>query len=87
MSCSVSVPSISPTPGRTRIATALAPFPVKVEIAEPLGADTLIFSRIGEREVVCRVTPEAGATTGARITLQANMNHMHLFDPESGIAL
>ena len=66
---------------------ALVPFPLKVEIAEPLGADTLIFSRIGEREVVCRVTPEAGATTGARITLQANMNHMHLFDPESGIAL
>ena len=45
---------------------ALAPFPLKVEIAEPLGADTLIFSRIGEREIVCRVTPEAGSTTGAR---------------------
>jgi multiple sugar transport system ATP-binding protein len=66
---------------------ALAPFPLKVEIAEPLGADTLIFSRIGDREIVCRVTPEARSTTGASITLQANMNHMHLFDPDSGIAL
>jgi multiple sugar transport system ATP-binding protein len=66
---------------------ALAPLPLKVEIAEPLGADTLIFSRIGEREIVCRVTPEAGAATGANITLQANMNHMHLFEPESGAAL
>jgi multiple sugar transport system ATP-binding protein len=66
---------------------ALAPLQLKVEIAEPLGADTLIFSRIGEREIVCRVTPEVGAMTGAKITLQANMNHMHLFDPESGMAL
>lgn len=67
--------------------SALVPFPLKVEIAEPLGSDTLIFSRIGEREVVCRVTPEAAAATGARITLQANMNHMHLFERESGAAL
>jgi len=66
---------------------ALAPLKLKVEIAEPLGADTLIFSRIGEREIVCRVTPEATSMTGANIALQANMNHMHLFDPESGMAL
>ena len=66
---------------------ALTPFPLSIELAEPLGADTLIFSRVGEREIVCRVTPEAGSTTGAKITLQANMNHMHLFDPESGMAL
>jgi multiple sugar transport system ATP-binding protein len=66
---------------------ALVPLQLKVEIAEPLGADTLIFSRIGEREIVCRVTPEAGAMTGAQIMLQANMNHMHLFDPKSGAAL
>jgi multiple sugar transport system ATP-binding protein len=66
---------------------ALAPLKLKVEIAEPLGADTLIFSRIGDREIVCRVTPEATSMTGANIALQANMNHMHLFDPESGMAL
>jgi multiple sugar transport system ATP-binding protein len=65
----------------------LAEVPLKVEIAEPLGADTLIFSRIGEREVVCRMRPDARATTGAEIMLQANMNHTHLFEPESGIAL
>ncbi len=66
---------------------ALAPLPVNIEIAEPLGADTLIFSKIGEREIVCRVTPEAGSTSGSDIVLHANMNHMHLFEPESGISL
>jgi multiple sugar transport system ATP-binding protein len=66
---------------------ALAPIPLRIEIAEPLGADTLIFSRIGDREIVCRVTPEAGSTSGSNIVLHANMNHMHLFEPESGKAL
>ncbi|MGH6923035.1 MAG: hypothetical protein ACRED5_04625 [Propylenella sp.] len=47
----------------------------------------MIFSRIGEREIVCRVTPEARSTTGSQIVLQANMNPMHLFDPESGMSL
>jgi len=66
---------------------ALAPVVLKVEIAEPLGADTLIFSRIGDQEIICRTTPEAAAATGKTMTLQANMNHMHLFDAESGVAL
>jgi multiple sugar transport system ATP-binding protein len=67
--------------------SALVPIGLKVELAEPLGADTLIFSKIGDQELVCRATPEAGATTGARMTLSANMNHLHLFDRDSGAAL
>jgi len=66
---------------------ALSPVTVKVEIAEPLGADTLIFSKLGDSEIVCRTSPEAAAAPGATIRLQANMNHMHLFDRESGMAL
>jgi multiple sugar transport system ATP-binding protein len=66
---------------------ALVPIALKVEIAEPLGADTLIFSRIGDQEVICRTTPEAGAATGKIMPLQANMNYMHLFDGKSGMAL
>jgi multiple sugar transport system ATP-binding protein len=66
---------------------AQIPITVKVEIAEPLGADTLIFSRIGDQEVVCRTTPEASIVPGANVALRVNMNHLHLFDPESGRAL
>jgi multiple sugar transport system ATP-binding protein len=67
--------------------SALAPLRLKVEIAEPLGADTLIFSRIGEKEIVCRTTPEAGAVAGATVALRANLNHMHLFERETGMAV
>jgi multiple sugar transport system ATP-binding protein len=66
---------------------ALAPISVKVELAEPLGADTLIFSKIGDREIICRVTPQAGATIGQTLSLQANTNHFHLFDAVSGKSL
>ncbi len=66
---------------------ALVPVSLKVEIAEPLGADTLIFSKIGNQEIICRATPEIGAATGATMTIHANMNHAHLFDNTSGIAL
>jgi multiple sugar transport system ATP-binding protein len=66
---------------------ALAPLSLKVEIAEPLGADTLIFTKVGDQEVVCRTTPEAAAAPGRTMTLQVNMNHMHLFDRETGQTL
>jgi ABC-type sugar transport system ATPase subunit len=66
---------------------ALVPVSVKVELAEPLGADTLIFGKIGDREIVCRVTPQAGAAIGQTLTLQANINHFHLFDSASGASL
>jgi multiple sugar transport system ATP-binding protein len=67
--------------------SALVPLALSVEIAEPLGADTLIFSRLGGKEIICRTTPQAGATVGAAIQLQVDMNHMHLFDPDTTLAL
>jgi multiple sugar transport system ATP-binding protein len=66
---------------------ALVPLRLAVELAEPLGADTLIFSRIGEKEIVCRTVPQAGAALGTTIAVHANMNRMHLFERESGMAL
>jgi ABC-type sugar transport system ATPase subunit len=65
----------------------LIPVDVKVEIVEPLGADTLIFSRIGETEIVCRVGAGSGAAAGSSMTLQIAMNRIHLFDRESGAVL
>jgi multiple sugar transport system ATP-binding protein len=67
--------------------SAQVPLTLTVEIAEPLGADTLIFARIGGKEIVCRTTPQAGATVGAAIHLQADMSRMHLFDPDTTLAL
>ena len=64
----------------------MVPLDVAVDLTEPLGADTLIYSRIGETEIVCRITG-ARTAVGATIKLHADMNQMHLFDDESGVAL
>jgi len=65
----------------------LWPVDVVVEIAEPLGADTLIFSRIGETEIICRVAVASRVPVGSLMRLQIDMNQIHLFDRESGVAL
>jgi multiple sugar transport system ATP-binding protein len=71
----------------TRDREGAVPVDMPVEIAEPLGSDTLIFSRIGETEVICRISAVSSAETGSTMRLHAHLDHMHLFDPESGVAL
>lgn len=63
------------------------PLDVTVEIAEPLGSDTLIFSRLGDTEIVCRANAVSAPASGSTMRLNAHMNHMHLFDPVSGMTL
>ena len=70
-----------------RGADAAVPLELKVEIAEPLGSDTLVFSRIGDTEVIGRVSPIPVPDTGSTIQLHAHLDHMHLFDRQTGAAL
>ena len=55
-----------------------------IEVAEPLGMETLIFFRINEVEVCGRVSPTAGAREGTRLRLCAGLDNMHLIDEASG---
>jgi multiple sugar transport system ATP-binding protein len=65
----------------------LVPIDLKVELTEPLGADTLVVTRIGDTEVVCRVSPGSKPVAGSPLRINADTSHIHLFDPQSGIAL
>ena len=58
-----------------------------VEITEPLGSDKLIFGRIGDTEVIARITAAATPPAGSTMRLNAHLNHMHLFDPQTGTTL
>ncbi|MFQ5974052.1 MAG: hypothetical protein ACE5Q3_17130 [Alphaproteobacteria bacterium] len=51
------------------------------------GSDTMVFGRLGDTEIVARTAPEAVGDIGAKMRLYANMNHMHLFDPETEKAI
>jgi multiple sugar transport system ATP-binding protein len=55
-----------------------------IEVAEPLGMETLVFFRINGIDVCARVSPDAGAREGVRMRLAASLDHMHLIDDASG---
>ncbi len=55
-----------------------------VKVLEPTGPDTLIFVHINDREVTCRVQPEAARPQGERMDLQINISKALFFDPDSG---
>jgi len=58
----------------------------EVELAEPLGADTLLHGRFGQaRELVTvRQGGHVQAKPGERRRFQADASHLHLFDSQTG---
>jgi multiple sugar transport system ATP-binding protein len=58
-----------------------------VEVVEPLGADTLVFTRMSGHPVVARVRPNVRPKPGATVDLRLDLARSHLFDAASGKAL
>jgi len=67
----------NPKPGIER-------FDVRVDVVEPMGMETMVHFLIG-REVMCaRIDPNTPARPNEEMPLHADMNNMHLIDPDSG---
>jgi sn-glycerol 3-phosphate transport system ATP-binding protein len=62
------------------------PLEFEIELAEPLGADTLLHGRFGEaRELVTvRQGGHVQASPGEKRRFMADPGHLHLFDSQSG---
>ncbi|MBX3540113.1 MAG: sn-glycerol-3-phosphate ABC transporter ATP-binding protein UgpC [Chelatococcus sp.] len=58
-----------------------------VEVVEPLGADTLVFTSLADHAVASRVRPEVRPAPGETVKLRCNLHRMHLFDAETGRAI
>ena len=58
------------------------PFPV--EVVEPLGAETLVFTTIAGAEVVARCEPGLHPRRGDRLLAEVDTDQLHLIDPGSG---
>jgi ABC-type sugar transport system ATPase subunit len=56
-------------------------------IVEPLGSDTLALMRFGSVEMTGRFAPDSGLVAGKTVRLSLNLDHAHLFEPESGLAI
>ena len=62
-------------------------FPFPVEVVEPLGAETLVFTTISGAEVVARCDPDLHPRPGDQLTAVVDTAHLHLIDPASGRVL
>jgi len=58
-----------------------------VDVAEELGADTLLHGKVGGQEVVARVPSNAGYHDKSRPGLMVDMARAHLFDTDSGLRI
>lgn len=59
----------------------------KVEVIEPTGPDTLIFIRINENKVTCRVHPNAAKRPGETMKLMLDMSSAIFFDPDTELRI
>ncbi len=62
-------------------------FAATLDVVEPMGMETMVFFRIDGQEVCGRVEPNSAAGPGEIMRLYANMDNMHLIDPQSGAVL
>jgi multiple sugar transport system ATP-binding protein len=74
-----SLTAVSPEPGRTA--------EVKVEVAEPMGSETLLYLDTGATTFIARVSPTDRFDAGQKVQVTFDLTHAHLFDAATGLAL
>lgn len=55
----------------------------EVQVSELLGAETMLYSRVGDTEFISRVDARDYHEPGSTVELAFNMNKTHFFDPET----
>ncbi len=75
------------TEPRGTAADARCEFAAVLDVIEPMGMETMVFFSIGGTEVCARVEPSSVPGPGQSMRLYANLNHMHLIDPETRLVL
>lgn len=55
----------------------------KIDVAELMGAETYLYSKIGEQDFIARVDSRSDVESGQTLELALDMNKAHFFDPET----
>ncbi|TMW70258.1 ABC transporter ATP-binding protein [Alteribacter natronophilus] len=55
----------------------------KIDVAELMGAETFLYSKIGEQEFIARVDSRTDITSGNSVQLALDMNKAHFFDADT----
>ena len=61
--------------------------PASLSLLEPLGSETLITLKLGQAEMMARVSAGFHEAIGTALTVHVHPKHLHLFDRASGQAL
>lgn len=61
--------------------------PVKLEIAEPMGNETLLYFTLQGAQMIARGNPNQYYKAGDAYSLHINKNKIHFFDQENGVAI
>jgi len=62
-------------------------FAATLDVVEPMGMETFVFFTVDGQEICGRIDPASARGPGESMRLHANMEHMHLIDPQSGAVL
>src|SRR5579864_8653661 len=62
-------------------------FAVTLDVVEPMGMETMVYFTVDGQEVCGRVDPGSATGPGEPMRLYADMDRMHLIDPQSGAVL
>ncbi len=62
-------------------------FETKLDVTEPMGMETYVYTIINGTSICGRVGPNAGAKDGQPFTMAADLNNMHLIDEGTGKVL
>jgi multiple sugar transport system ATP-binding protein len=65
----------------------LRPFSVTLDVVEPMGMETMVYFRLDGAEVCGRVEPGSVTAAGQPMRLSADLNQMHLIDPQTDLVL
>jgi multiple sugar transport system ATP-binding protein len=62
-------------------------FNATLDVVEPMGMETMVYFTVDGQEICGRVDPGVATGPGQSMPLHANMEHMHLIDPQTGAVL
>ena len=65
----------------------LRPFTVTLDVVEPMGMETMVYFKLDGAEVCGRVEPGSVSAAGQPMRLCADLNQMHLIDPQTDLVL
>ena len=60
-----------------------ADFDAQLDVVEPMGMETMVYFLVDSTEVCGRVDPAVAGKPGETMPLVADLNHMHLIDPQT----